>query len=437
MSRLLRLSHLAPYGYIFVIVAVILLFGRRIMRFIETTLFRRLHSPAETNARINNVLQEAQNKGHLCELTTSLLAENLKVQKVAIYICDPVSHMYHRQSLHSDPDEAPPILEPEHALVAWFQDSHQTQPFICDEVIHRMRFREPSRPANEHTQQVLHDMTALGYESCVPVMLKETLDGLLFIGAKKNRRPLTNTDIHVLRNITHAFTLWLQRFKMLDRVRNLEQYATLGEMAASIAHEVKNPLAIIRSSAQLYSDQTPDESLSIIIDECDRLNRTITQILQFCKASTTSPARIDLAQYLNSYVAELNTSPQFKNIDIQIDPADTIPSIRFDRDHLKQIVMNIMLNAAEALSGRGRIALSIRGSASDRISLVIQDDGPGITPDIQEKMYDPFYSTKPGGTGLGLPITHKLLQLNDASMNIVSRPGTGCTVTIQFPCYKE
>jgi len=437
MSRLLRLSHLAPYGYIFVIVGVILLFGRRIMRFTENTLFKKLHSPAETNARINNVLQEAQNTRHLCELTTSLLVENLKVQKVAIYICDPVSHKYRRQSLYSDPDEAPPILEPAHSLVAWFQNSHHTQPFVCDEVIHHLRFSEPSRPAADHAQQVLHDMTALGYESCMPVMLKDSLDGLLLIGAKKNRRPLTSTDIHVLKNITHAFALWLQRFKMLDRVRNLEQYASLGEMAASIAHEVKNPLAIIRSSAQLYNDQTRDESLSIIIDECDRLNRTITQILQFCKASTTSPTCIDLAQQVTSYITEIRTSPRFRNINIQVEQLCTIPGIMFDRDHLKQIIMNVMLNAAEALNGCGKIALSMHGSTTERISLVIWDDGPGIPLDVQNRMYDPFYSTKPGGTGLGLPITHKLLELNDASMNIVSRPGTGCTVTIHFPCCKE
>jgi two-component system sensor histidine kinase PilS (NtrC family) len=284
---------------------------------------------------------------------------------------------------------------------------------------------------------VLRDVLALGYELCMPIMLKDSLDGIVLIGAKKNKRPLTGSDLHVLKNIIHAFILWLQRFRMLEHVRNLEQYATLGEMAASIAHEVKNPLAIIRSSAQLCNDQRKDQSLTTIIKECDRLNRTISHILEFAKTSTTSPVRIDLTSEIASYINEIDTSPQFKGLTMQVDGARSVSNIMFDRDHLKQVIMNIMLNAAEALDGNGKIVLSLHNPSPERITLTIKDDGPGITADIQDRMCNPFFSTKPGGTGLGLPITHKLLELNNAAMSIVSHPGAGCAVSIHFPPYKE
>jgi signal transduction histidine kinase len=437
LSRLFHLSYLAPYGYIFVIVTVILLFGRRIMRFTENTLFRKLHSRAETTAEINDQLQEARNTRHLCELAGSQIIDHLKVQKVTIYIFDPASRLFRPLWHCNDTSSAPPVIKLTHSIAGWFQQPQHTEPFVCDEVIHHLRFSTPARCATDQAEQVLRDVLALGYELCMPIMLKDSLDGIVLIGAKKNKRPLTNSDIHVLKNITHAFMLWLQRFRMLERVRNLEQYAALGELAAFIAHEVKNPLAIIRSSAQLFNDQTEDQSLTIIIEECDRLNRTISHILQFAKTSTTSPSRIDLAQQVTSYTEELSASPQFRNIDIQVEQAGTVPTIMFDRDHLKQVIMNIMLNAAEALNGRGKIVLSLRSPSPERITLAIEDDGPGITPDVRERMCDPFYSTKPGGTGLGLPITHKLLELNNATMSIVSRQGSGCTVTIHFPCDKE
>lgn len=437
LSRVFRLSYFAPYGYIFIIVAVILLFGGRIMRFIENTLFRKLHSPAETTEEINNTLQEARNSHHLCELTGSEILDRLKVQKIAIYIFDPTSHLFRCLWHHSDTANTMPVIEPTHSLVVWFQKSQQHEPFVCDEVIHQLRFSTPARRATDQTQQVLHDVAALGYELCMPVMLKDSLDGIVLIGSQKNKRPLTGSDIYVLKNIIHAFILWLQRFRMLEHVRNLEQYATLGEMAASIAHEVKNPLAIIRSSAQLCNEQRKDQSLTTIIKECDRLNRTISHILDFAKTSTTSPVRIDLTSEITSYIKEINTSPQFNGLTMQVDGARSVPSIIFDRDHFKQVIMNIMLNAAEALKGHGKITLSLHKPSTERIILTITDDGPGITPDIQEKMCNPFFSTKPGGTGLGLAITHKLLELNNASMNIVSHPGAGCAVSIHFPRYKE
>ena len=224
---------------------------------------------------------------------------------------------------------------------------------------------------------------------------------------------------------------------MLEHVRNLEQYATLGEMAASIAHEVKNPLAIIRSSAQLCNEQRHDQSLTTIIKECDRLNRSISHILEFAKTSITSPVRIDLSSEIPSFINEISTSSQFKKLTIKLEDARTVPSIIFDRDHLKQIIMNIMLNAAEALDGHGKILLSLHNPSPESITLTIQDNGPGITSDIQERICNPFFSTKPGGTGLGLPITRKLLEINNAAMNIVSHPGAGCAVTIHFPPYKE
>ncbi len=437
LSRVFRLSYFAPYGYIFIIVAVILFFGGRIMRFIESTLFRKLHSPAETTAEINNTLQEARNSHHLCELTGSEIVDRLKVQKVAIYIVDPTSHQFRCLWHHSDTEDTLPVIEPTHSLVTWFQKSQQNEPFVCDEVIHHLRFSTPSRHTVDRTQQVLRDVLALGYELCMPITLKDSLDGIVFIGAKKNKRPLTGSDEHVLKNIIHAFMLWLQRFRMLEHVRNLEQYATLGEMAASIAHEVKNPLAIIRSSAQLCNDQRKDRSLTTIIKECDRLNRTVSHILEFAKTSTTSPVRIDLTNEITSYINEISASPQFKGLTIHADDARVVPNIMFDRDHLKQVIMNIMLNAAEALNGHGKIVLSLHNPSPERITLTIKDDGPGITADIQERMCNPFFSTKPGGTGLGLPITHKLLELNNASMNIVSHPGAGCAVSIHFPRYKE
>ena len=143
-----------------------------------------------------------------------------------------------------------PELSDSNYLIKWFK--YKPKPLILDEAKHLFKFGNLEMVTESNFNEMLAEFETLGYEAYIPMMFEDNLEGLIFTGAKNNGRAFNNADIHSLELIANTCTLWLQRFRMLEKIRHLEQLAALGEMSAYIAHEVKNPLAIIRSSAQLF-----------------------------------------------------------------------------------------------------------------------------------------------------------------------------------------
>lgn len=437
LSEVFAISTFVPYGYLFVVVAIVLIFGNRITSVVEQKLLKKLRSSAEIIAQINSALEAAKNSAMVMRISDDILKNRLNVSEVSFYLYD--EHVQsHRLAWFTRTGTSKMWELPGSSyLIRWFKQRKTTEPFIFDEVQHSLKFGSPDKLAALNVYETTREMENIGYEVCIPLMLEKTLQGLIFTGAKSNGRAFSDSDVRFMKLLAHTCTLWLQRYKMLDRMRHLEQLAALGEMAAYVAHEVKNPLAIIRSSAQLISSKAQDDELSqLILDECDDLNRVVTTLLDFTKTSHPHPQKVDLKRNVRACVNEILSNPRFKNIEISIDSQGDMSDVICDPRHLKQILMNLLLNATEATKGKGRIAISMdRGN--DCARLRIKDNGPGISYEDQSKVFELFYSTKPGGTGLGLPITRKLLELNNAHMKMSSSPNEGCEIIVELPYWKE
>ena len=247
-------------------------------------------------------------------------------------------------------------------------------------------------------------------------------------------------------------------FKDLTRVEQLEErerlkdrLATLGEMAAAIAHEVKNPLASIEVMAgvlkrQLTGHHDALEILDDIIKESKVANSIVVEVLEFVRPIPLQVERASLEEVIKDSItlAESKMRRGSVSIDTQIGPE--VPELLADPQQLRQLFSNLLANAFEALGGEGHVEIrgTLRPAEEEpsgggellqppQVIVEVRDDGPGMTPDDLERIFSPFFTTKPQGTGLGLAIVRKVVDAHDGHIDAVSAPGRGATFRVTLP----
>jgi two-component system sensor histidine kinase PilS (NtrC family) len=232
---------------------------------------------------------------------------------------------------------------------------------------------------------------------------------------------------------------------MEAKIRAADRLAAVGELSASIAHEIRNPLAAISGSVELLTRELSlsgenKRLMDLIIKESDRLNLILTDFLSFARITRPVYNKVDLCHTVSDVIKLLHHHSSFRdNIRIELESDQAIVYVVGDEDLIKQLLMNLVLNACESFAGEaGKVVLRI---AVDHhlgtVELYVQDDGPGMTGNVRERVFEPFYSTKKGGTGLGLSIVHRIVSTMHLELNVDSQPGYGTTFLIQFQSYSQ
>jgi two-component system sensor histidine kinase HydH len=224
---------------------------------------------------------------------------------------------------------------------------------------------------------------------------------------------------------------------MEDHVKRVEKMAAIGEMAAGLAHEIKNPLASLSGSIQLLRedmryDPDHDRLMQIILREADRLSSLANNFLLYARPPAGKLESIKLDRAVLE-AAELFEKDGSNNGRITISQKVT-PNIwiTMDPGHLHQILWNLLLNAAEAIEAEGRIAIEMFPLKNKHVCVKIIDDGCGMSKETLASIFDPFFTTKTNGTGLGLSIVHRILEAYDAWLNVESELNQGTAVTLNF-----
>lgn len=224
---------------------------------------------------------------------------------------------------------------------------------------------------------------------------------------------------------------------MEGHVKRVEKMAAIGEMAAGLAHEIKNPLAALTGSIQLLKEDMGYDSdqarlMKIILREADRLSSLASSFLFYARPPAGKVEPIDLSRALLEIVElfEIDGSNNGRVKTTQKISSDVW--ITMDPGHLHQILWNLLLNAAEAIDGEGNIEIEMFPIKNKYACVKISDNGCGISPEMLKTIFDPFFTTKPNGTGLGLSIVHRILEANDAWLNVESQLNKGTTITLQF-----
>jgi two-component system sensor histidine kinase HydH len=282
----------------------------------------------------------------------------------------------------------------------------------------------------EVTQNISGDLAEIANFRLIILVTLLVIMGLLFI---------------VLRQIVKKAGTILERRQEEQRgleaqLHQSERLAALGEMTAGVAHEVRNPLGIISSTAELLRERLaryePSNRLAqIIVDESNRLNEKVTEFLDFARPRTPNLRPCDLEAILNRNLELLQ--PEIDRLGITVTRNFQLngqPRV-VDQDLLHQAFLNILLNAIQAMPHGGHLTVStLPGTQPGQAGEIrIQDDGEGIDPETLKKILNPFFTTKEKGSGLGLPIVKSIIEAHQGHLTISSTPGTGTTITIAIP----
>ena len=242
-----------------------------------------------------------------------------------------------------------------------------------------------------------------------------------------------------------ATTGMIITFQDLTQVRVLEQIskrqdqlAAIGRMAASIAHEIRNPLAAMRGSIQmLRHEMSPDSSqaelMEIILRESDRLNRIITDFLSYARPRTVTHTTVDVGDLLNKTFTLLRYSPEVnERQSVEADVCHGPWLAEADPEQLQQVFWNLARNALQAMPDGGRLHAKVARNSNNRLRITFADTGRGMSPVQVEHLFEPFSSTT-GGTGLGLSIVYQIIRDHGGTINVSSREGQGTKITIELP----
>ena len=305
------------------------------------------------------------------------------------------------------------------------------------------------------TPEEREKLAELKAELIYPLKVMNHISGTVFVGRKTDKTVFTKNEIELLSlifnqaafAIEHASLYELQK----DRIRKMyrtDRLATLGELAAGAAHEIRNPLTAIRSSIQYLSkdfkdDASKSEMINEIINEVERINKILQGLLSFSRPSKLNISEINLESLINQVLTLISSSIRKQNIEVEYEYFTENTNIQGDVEQLKQVFLNIFLNAIDAMTENNEelprsLIISIeKGLAIDAVKhflvINIEDTGKGIDSKDIENIFNPFFTTKEEGTGLGLAISYGIINSHEGEIEVKSEVGRGSCVRIKLP----
>ncbi|WP_242037982.1 ATP-binding protein [Tolypothrix sp. FACHB-123] len=216
-----------------------------------------------------------------------------------------------------------------------------------------------------------------------------------------------------------------------------ERLAAIGEFSSIIVHEIRNPLTTVIMGLKYFKKtilaEAAQERLELALSEASRLERLLSEILLYAKPQVLQLRELNVNEFIDDWLLTTSEMPEARDKKIEFTPALSTVKIAGDRDKLKQVLINIIRNACEAVQAGDLVKLSIDTSRHDAVIINVHNDGNPISPEILSQLFQPFFSTKPEGTGLGLAISKRIVNAHHGKLCIQSQPLTGTTVSIQLP----
>jgi signal transduction histidine kinase len=223
-----------------------------------------------------------------------------------------------------------------------------------------------------------------------------------------------------------------------SRVAQSEKLAALGQLAAAIAHEVRNPLAVVRSAAQGLGETLPPadaeghRAASFIVAEVDRLGNVVNSLLAFARPLQLHRRPTAMPEVVARAVTLAGADLAARRVRLARDEAPALPVVQADGDLVCQVLVGLLANAAEATPPGGEVVVRARAE-NGSIALAVADSGPGVAPELRARVFEPFFTTRPNGTGLGLAVARQIVEAHGGRIDVADRPGGGACFTILLP----
>ena len=237
----------------------------------------------------------------------------------------------------------------------------------------------------------------------------------------------------------------LSELKRLEKeIQRHDRLVALGKMAAGVAHEVRNPLSSIKGFATLLGSKFKDgshehEAADLLVQEAERLNRSITELLNYARPTPLRKEPVNLGHLVEQTLKLISSDAQVLGVKTSLEIEPDLPALSVDRDKINQVLLNLYLNGLQAMehtTSEKELKVSVHRDANEKMLVIdVQDTGSGIPQEDLDKILDPYFTTKPDGTGLGLALAYKIIDEHKGSIRFSSRVGEGTTVSVSFPIH--
>lgn len=397
--------------------------------------------PAELKrllSEFNRSLMLIADKQLLVSSFLSKVNQITPVENIALFLPDENTEKYKNQ------DDGKTYFSGRGKLVNWLAVNER--PLIVSESSSLLSY------FSDAEQEVLKRLKA---EIVYPLNVMNRISGILIMGRKMNGKKFDGQDLELLSlllgqaafAIEHASLYEIQRDR-LKRMYRTDRLAVLGELAAGAAHEIKNPLTSIRSTIQYLSNDFDAESekgkmMHELLNETERINKIVQGLLSFACPSELNSAEVNLEQLINQTLLLINNTLKKQQVEVEFEYFTEQTTIMGDAEQLKQVCLNMILNAVEAMkendASRPRtLYISMEqgvliDARSHYLLLSFEDTGKGIDEKDIENVFNPFFTTKEEGTGLGLAICYGIINRHKGELEVRSTPGKGTCFTIKLP----
>lgn len=314
-------------------------------------------------------------------------------------------------------------------------------PVLLDQVLENEIDRLASRVQREYFLALIQGLKALGVNLLIPLLDSEKILGFIALRVPGPPEPWGNNWglLTVVYPYYEQVALAMRSMEIFVRQREKERLATLGEMAAGLAHEIRNPLGAIKGAAQFLdpaSDRPDSKFLRVIIEEADRLNRVVTRFLDYSKPANLDFKTLDLS-VLAEKTVEMMRSGLKPGVSLEFFPAKNAATVLASSEQLHQVLVNFIRNSMHALEGKPDGSIQVRvekdGSGAREVSLTVEDNGKGIRREHLDKLFIPFFTTSPSGTGLGLSISQKIIEAHRGRIEVNSEEGRFTKFSVILP----
>ena len=422
---------------------------QKVEEYIHRAFFRERVDLERATAKARRQLVHVLEVRELMQVVLSALEESRRATGAALYLREPLGSDF---DLGLSFGPTPPARI-EGATARPLIERLAAVPSI---VLEELRFRVAEKKKHDQTPDVEGDARLLAaaellgpYRDGVCLAIRtesKALVGLLVVVDDRVSDAFSPDEVALLETLSVQIGVVIENSEQYRRMQEKDRLAALGQMAAGLAHEVKNPLGAIKGAAQLLNDPVEDEPdensrefVGIILEEVERLDRVVRSVLDYARPSKGNPGAVDVNAVVRRTLQVL-ASARDGSTSVHTDLASELPFVRADAEQLRQVLMNLVQNALQATDGTGNVSVVTRRrptpgapGATELVEIAVRDDGPGMAPQVLKSLFVPFFTTKERGTGLGLAISQRMVEEMGGRIDVVSQPGAGSTFTVVLP----
>jgi signal transduction histidine kinase len=442
-----KIDYLFSVVIFLLILLVSLLFYQikpRTEKAVEQFLFKDRYDYRETLRKFSKAMVSILDLKSLSKRIIETITQTMGVEKASLFLWNEEKGGYSLFESRKIKIAAPASLVPRNDPFPQYLQK-------IGEIIVREELAKKSNVSE--ISNVVNKMSLLEAEVSIPFISKGQLIGMINLSHKFTKDVYSQEDIELLTTLANQTTIAIENARLYEDLRKSKSYmrradrlASLGTLTAGIAHEIRNPLVAIKTFIQLLPERLEDEEfrrhfLSVASGEVDRISSLVNELLDFARTSDPKLEMEDVNNILDGMILLISTESKKKHIEVVKEYGQDIPLINIDKEQIKQVFLNILLNAIDATPENGKIGVKTRSfvkpGGEHYVQIEFTDTGCGIPAEHLEDIFNPFFTTKNSGSGLGLSISHQIIEDHKGYINVESELNKGSSFYINLPLDQE